>query len=411
VDAQTESLPEELTFDEQERLFINYGYLNDELTPLKTKDPALFSQKAVSDIFRHYLLTDFIAECWSSIRDKSLLTPVCSYSYRENAERLFEELKKALDQHSEELLRLLRHASLPQSELEGLVRDMDENIITALKVAMRVKEYREGKDADRQAMSQCRFRYYEAERVMNIQLSIAQKVPEEPIGLPEAEEFLSLHERTKIIAKKYIYLLQEEEKAIRQKARIAKACSQFSDLMTRRELRNMISKKREYLVVPSKVARMDSSPLCGVNDMEPFSVSAVSERMSFYSQLDMDMFTAPRIRMYGVPRVILVPGQGWGSYDWNDHSLLIPAFPTNDKEKAVTYALGSFRWDSDEDRLIKNSYETIKDNVGKSILEMAASFYKDYFIWMTKEKLGYRVLPRNTFKAFEIMFSPRKEEN
>jgi hypothetical protein len=132
--------------------------------------------------------------------------------------------------------------------------------------------------------------------------------------------------------------------------------------------------------------------------------------MNFYAQLDMDMFSVPRIRMYGVPRVILVPGQGWGSYDWNDHSLLIPAFPTNDREKAITYALGSFRWDSDEDRLLKNSYETIKDNTGKSILEMAASFYRDYFVWMTKEKLGYRVLPRNTFKSFVVMFASRKEE-
>ena len=41
---------------------------------------------------------------------------------------------------------------------------------------------------------------------------------------------------------------------------------------------------------------------------------------------------------------------------------------------------------------------------------MAASFCKDYFLWMTKEKKGYRILPRGTHKVFIQMFAPRKEE-
>ena len=41
---------------------------------------------------------------------------------------------------------------------------------------------------------------------------------------------------------------------------------------------------------------------------------------------------------------------------------------------------------------------------------MAASFYKDYFLWMTKEKKGYRILPRETHKVFLQMFAAREEE-
>ena len=128
------------------------------------------------------------------------------------------------------------------------------------------------------------------------------------------------------------------------------------------------------------------------------------------SDQDMDMFGVSRIRMYGVPRVIFIPGQGLGTYDWQDHSLLLPAFPSVSLEKSVSYALGTFRWDSDEDRRLKNPYEQIKENRSKSILDMAASFYKDYFLWMTKEKKGYRILPRGTHKVFIQMFAPRKEE-
>ena len=37
LDAQTEPFPSELTFDEEERLFIDFGFLNDEITPRSKK--------------------------------------------------------------------------------------------------------------------------------------------------------------------------------------------------------------------------------------------------------------------------------------------------------------------------------------------------------------------------------------
>ena len=127
--------------------------------------------------------------------------------------------------------------------------------------------------------------------------------------------------------------------------------------------------------------------------------------------MDVEMFNVPRVRMYGIPRVIFVPGQGLGTYDWSDHTILIPAFPVGGNDKSVSYALGTFRWDSDEDRKLKTPYEQqIKENRKKSLLALAASFYKDYSLWMTKEKRGYRILPRETHKVFVSMFTVRSEE-
>ena len=115
--------------------------------------------------------------------------------------------------------------------------------------------------------------------------------------------------------------------------------------------------------------------------------------------------------MYGIPSVIFVPGQGLGTYDWSDHSLLIPAFPVGGNDKSISYALATFRWDSDEDRKLKTPYEQqIKENKKKSLLALASSFYKDYSLWLTKEKRGYRILPRETHKVFVDMFRPAKEE-
>jgi hypothetical protein len=164
------------------------------------------------------------------------------------------------------------------------------------------------------------------------------------------------------------------------------------------------------MAVPAKVARCEQSLFCPL-DSAPALYETLSQLAEEMCNLDIDMLIAPRIRMYGVPRVIFVPGQGWGTYDWLDHTILLPMFPSVSAEKSVAYGLGTFRWDSDEDRVLKNAYENIKDNKGKSILDMATSFYKDYFLWVTKEKKGYRILPRDTNKAFIQMFAPRKQED
>jgi hypothetical protein len=324
---------------------------------------------------------------------------------------LYEQLSVLQEQRDSELRKILNRAkNIPQSELDEDIADLNKYLITAMKVTMRTKEFREANDEPKQAMSQDRFRYNEAERVMNIQLSVAQKDEEDPLGLPEVEVFLEKHEATKIMARKIIYSLQEDDKNQRRNKRIADECAQFSQQMMRKELKNMIAKKKEYMAVPAKIARCEQSFFCP-RDSEPALYETMSKMVEEMCGLDMDMFIVPRIRMYGVPRIILVPGQGWGTYDWADHTILLPVFPAVSVEKALAYALGTFRWDSDEDRVLKNPYETIKDNKGKSILDMATSFYKDYFLWVTKEKKGYRILPRDTYKSFIQMFAPRKTED
>lgn len=411
VDAQTESMPKELVFDEQEQFFINYGFISQEVTPLKKKLPEMLTQKSVPDIFQYELFSDYIAQSWAMIRGLPSPKVQTGYSFEEKIKLLMQQLQVQIAASMSEMKRLIRFGSIQASEMDQLVTDLVKYLIPAMKVQMRTKEYRESSDAVKQEMNQDRFRFVEAERIMNMQLSIAQKNEEEPVGIPECEEFLNMHEKAKILARKIIYVQQEPMKQQRLLDKVAKECSQFSDQMLRKEIKNRIAKKREYMVVPGKLARCDTSPLAASSDMEPLAISQISEKVREYSTMDMDMFGVPRVRMYGIPKVILVPGQGWGSYDWGDHSLIIPAIPVNDADKAIIYALGSFRWDSDEDRILKNGYENnIKENRGKSIIELATSFYKDYFIYLSKEKKGYRVLPRETSKAFVSMFAPRKEE-
>ncbi|GHS98615.1 hypothetical protein AGMMS50276_20740 [Synergistales bacterium] len=412
VDAQTESFPASLTFDKQERLFIDFGFLSDTLTPRNKKfdvEKALNS-KAAPGVFQYESFSDFIAECWVAITNQPLTPPVIGVSIPDRINGMTAQLK-ALQETRNAAFRTIvsRDKNIAGPELDSLCESLCENLVTATKVILRTKEFREAKEEYKQELSQARFRYTEAERVLDIQISIAQKDEMDPLGLPEVEEFEALHNSTRVLARKIVYTLQEEEKLLRRNKRIATECSQFSQKMMRTELRNMITKKKEYMAVPAKVARCEQSLLCPM-DSEPMLYETASKLMERYGSLDMDMFTVARIRMYGLPRVIFIPGQGWGTYDWGDHTILLPMFPNTSMEKSLAYGAGTFRWDSDEDRILKNTYENIKDNKGKSILEMAKSFYKDYFMWITKEREGYRILPRETHKAFIQMFAPRKTE-
>jgi hypothetical protein len=411
VDAQTEPFPAELTFSEEERLFIDFGFLHGDITPInKNFDVrASLSSRAVAGIFQYQAFSDFIAECWFMITNQTYPTGFCGPSPALRLEEMTARLGELQKQRNEEFVRIIsRSGGMTEADANGLCVDLTQYLFQATKVTLRTKEYREADDEQKQIMSQERFRYGEAERVLGIQISIAQKDEEEPLGLPEAEMFYGLHDAAKTLARKIVYVQQDEEKSRRRARKIANACAQFTQQMMRRELKNMLLKKKEYMAVPAKIARCEQSLLCP-QDSAPMTYAAASVLMEKLSDMDIDMFAVPRVRMYGIPRVIFVPGQGWGTYDWLDHSILLPMFPVTSIEKSLAYGIGTFRWDSDEDRVLKNTYENIKDNRGKSILEMAASFYKDYFLWMTKEKEGYRILPRNTHKTFIQMFAPRKQ--
>ena len=69
--------------------------------------------------------------------------------------------------------------------------------------------------------------------------------------------------------------------------------------MKRRELKNMVMKKREYVAVPAKTARCDTSLLCP-SDAAPTLWANTASLMDAMCDQDMDMFAVPRVRMYGV---------------------------------------------------------------------------------------------------------------
>ena len=409
VDAQTKALPAQLTFDAEERLFINTGYVHGVLSLSKSFDPKAFlTAKCTGGILPIMTFSDYIAETWAAITGKPAPDPVISMSNDARTSYLLTALEEAQAKRNEELADLAGTYSLKLNAGQ-LSRTMDDNIIPCMKVNMRVPEYREGSEASRQALAQKRKAYNDAEAAMLLELTSARKREDNALPAPKAERFLQLHETTKVIAREVLYSQNDAGKIARRTKKITDECAGMSANMKRSELRNMLVKKRDYLTVPAKNARADTS-LLSVPDSLPLDYAKNYAILEDMCRMDISMFNVPRVRMYGLPRAIFVPGVGLGTYDWSDHTLLLPSFPTNGEDRSASYALATFRWDSDEDRKIKTPYEQIKENRKKSLLALASSFYKDYSLWMTKEKKGYRILPGETHKAFVQIFAQKADD-
>ena len=177
LDAQTASFPEQLTFDEAERLFINFGFL-DGITPVhKDFDAArILASRADADVFPPLAFSDYIAECWGAITAQPCPASGAGVAAEERIEAMEERLEALQAKRDDELLRVLKRGATTTPP-EKLIEDLDQNLFSAMQVAMRVKEYREAKEEVRQTISQERFRYVEAERILSLQLSSACKDP------------------------------------------------------------------------------------------------------------------------------------------------------------------------------------------------------------------------------------------
>jgi hypothetical protein len=271
-----------------------------------------------------------------------------------------------------------------------------------------------------------------SERVKDAEIPSAGDTPEYPDGEMESEttaestireappaerevvdqtlkiiqNILALHDRTKFLAGLIVHVTNETE---RWKTRVEAARKKYAGQglpALKMELREGLNHKKDFMALAARAARVDTSPLCQ-NKNKPISMARAGEIMMDLTPLDPDMLRASRIRMYGIPRVILVPGQGLGVYDWEDNSLIIPIFAVVSDVKNFCFALASFRWDNDDDRTIKDTYALLKTNKGKGIRALQESFMNDYFLWISKERKGYRILPKEVSKWFKTFFKQK----
>ena len=409
IDIKAKEALDILQFDYDERLFIDLGYMPGIMKIHSEFNPGNFlTAKTHGGIFPVMSFSDYISYYWSLINGSETPRPNLGLGLAERTRELENDLKQAQTARDNFLLEIADSFNV-QINARQAVQDLDNCLMPAMKYSLRVPEYREGNEDTRLNITRERKVYIDTENAIMLMLSTVQQAEENPLPVFEVDAFKEMHENTKILAKKLLYTQMDERKIARRSQKITADFKNTTDTMKRTALKDMLAKKKEYMAVPAKNARCDQSLLCQANELPSDYVQSAASLEKF-SSMDMEMFNVPRVRMYGIPTVIFIPGQGLGTYDWLDHSLLIPAFPVGGVEKSLTYALGTFRWDSDEDQKLRTPYGQIKEHRKQSSIAMGSSFYKDYALYMTREKQGYRILPRETHKAFEQMFKVKADE-
>jgi hypothetical protein len=298
---------------------------------------------------------------------------------------------------------LCRCSFVTCDEVQEILSNLESYLRIHTEFHMRTRRIREAQGTELEGYIEQNKRYEIAERDLMGYLSRAEKELAE-FGEGELQKILGLHDRTKFLANLEVHLRNEEH---RWSTRVELFRRKFKGKgvpALKGELRDCVNRKKEFMTLAARIGRMDTSPL-NTDTGRPIGFQRAGEIMMDLTPLDPDLLRVPRVRMYGIPKVLLTPGRGLGVYDWTDNSLLIPQFaPFGGEQKSFCYALAAFRWDNDEDRTLKDSYALIKENRDKGIRALQESFSQDYFIWMTKERKGYRVLPKETSKWFRVHF-------
>jgi len=128
VDAQAEGSPEELRFDRQERLFIDFGYVDDDLTPASSEIKEILNPRISPGLFQYYHFSDFIAEAYAMIMEKPVTPPLSGFSL----EGKVTEMDRQLDALTGRIKIIMPVALTSQGalpfEAESLLSDLCDNI-------------------------------------------------------------------------------------------------------------------------------------------------------------------------------------------------------------------------------------------------------------------------------------------
>jgi hypothetical protein len=106
-------------------------------------------------------------------------------------------------------------------------------------------------------------------------------------------------------------------------------------------------------------------------------------------ECDPGLFENKKVRIYGHPDILLVPGKGRGDYDYHMNAFIIPQFPQKDYNDSILNALALYRWQCDEESRVKNSFAFLKLNKDfTSASNLMQSFIKNYCIYISKSISG-----------------------
>ncbi|MBI4613607.1 MAG: hypothetical protein HY720_08365 [Planctomycetes bacterium] len=140
----------------------------------------------------------------------------------------------------------------------------------------------------------------------------------------------------------------------------------------------------------------------------------IAEALDHILAFDPRLFDNSLARREGRPTILLVPGTGYGIFDWAKRRLVVPTIPYRSVPETLAYAIATYRDDVDaqtNERTLLKSYGALKVNENsRSSMKLKGLLAKDYITWMTRDSKGLATLDPENREWIEENIAPRPEE-
>ena len=166
---------------------------------------------------------------------------------------------------------------------------------------------------------------------------------------------------------------------------------------------------KTMLELISKRNKIEPTPFLTAN-LKPKMPDFVFQAIAKFIEADPKVFANKKVRRFGHPIIIFVPGSGNGVYNYDLNALMIPEFPMKDFRESLISAIVLFRWDCDEEREFRDSFNALKPYKRLSFIDLQRSLIRDYIMYITKEREGYKVFDKEIRDWFIWQVAPKKSE-
>ncbi len=392
------------TFTLEEKLFINFGYTGfSEEENLKEKLEILISQKAPLDGFCYMWFTDYIRQRFALYFNPEEDPKIeASYTNEEKLWILETKLPDILEKRRELEEKLPLASPIQKEQLINAIKKMEKTLFSYIEVTERTRRLRLATFEELHKLNEEHSTYKSAESQVQKIHEEALKQSEEAKAILKAIE--ALNEKIIQIATIIVELKNGLERDRQRRENLLEKLKNKSFAERKDMLKNDIMSKKRFITMAARRSRQFPTPIL-LNSVNLITWNDIAATLNNFITKDPELLKLPRTRVNGRPTVILTPGVGNGIYEWESHSLIIPTIAPEGPLKSVAYALASYRWDADEEGNMRFSYESLKQNKGLSIFNLQKNFCQDYFLWITKEKEGYRILPKEVHNWFKWKFS------
>jgi tetratricopeptide (TPR) repeat protein len=231
---------------------------------------------------------------------------------------------------------------------------------------------------------------------------------------PQAEREVPQLTQEIILLRKRLADLREELEGIERERDTVETRCRNVGVERRLQLESWLREVKENTELCSKFGRCLYTPL--LLDGKPVVKRAeIVETIKYVESWDPQLFRNRRVEKEGIPKILMTPGSGNGSYDYRTNTIVIPVATPSTLLEAVAYALALYRRDIDKTENEGKLWESFFDEDVWRKAEMKRPsgirdrmnvFVSRYCLWILKETSGFSVLEPAIREWFELSVAP-----